>query len=266
MAVWRCLVILEVNSMIKLAMRRHVLSLFLREHIKDVLVHLGDDFGKEFGLIGRQWLRVQSSCGSGGVADGSQGLDILIIAGWLDINGVDLFTHVDQPFECSRPDQTDRGWCRFAKELVFRVTQGRYSIIIGIGGKNVYGVVGRGTWTGSTGSDGFFDIIRVIDMLDRGVTDRFGAHWHDKGVFIVNFFDEGRTRTFGSDGGIHRLFVTCSLCGFKWSGRGIRRCMTQGRHYRRFHRCDRVGARPKRGRGVYKWHTRFHRARGGNEW
>ena len=34
MAVWRCLLILEVNFMIKLAMRRHVLSLFPREHIE----------------------------------------------------------------------------------------------------------------------------------------------------------------------------------------------------------------------------------------
>ena len=57
-AMWRCLVILEVNFMVKLAMRRHVLSLFLREHIKEVLVHLGHNLGKEFALIGREWLRV----------------------------------------------------------------------------------------------------------------------------------------------------------------------------------------------------------------
>jgi len=62
---------LEVNFMIKLAMRRHVLSLFPREHIEKVLVHLWDNFGEEFGLIGGQWLQVQSSCGSGGVADSS---------------------------------------------------------------------------------------------------------------------------------------------------------------------------------------------------
>src|SRR5882672_3531640 len=98
-----------------------------------------------------------------------QGLDILIIASRLDINGVDLFTHVNQPFEYSRPNQTDRGRCGFAEELVFRVTQGRYSIIIGIGGKNICRVVARGTWTGSTGGEGFFDLIRVIDMLDHGV-------------------------------------------------------------------------------------------------
>ena len=57
-AVWRGLVILKVNFMVKLAMRRHVLSLFLREHIEEVLVHLGDNFGEEFGLIGGQGLRV----------------------------------------------------------------------------------------------------------------------------------------------------------------------------------------------------------------
>jgi len=55
----------------------------------------------------------------------------LIIAGQLDINGVDLFTHINQPFEGSCPDQTDRGQCRFAEELMFRVTQGRYGIIMG---------------------------------------------------------------------------------------------------------------------------------------
>src|SRR5882672_3956051 len=55
-AVRRCLVILEVNFMIKLAMRRHVLSLFPREHIKEILIHSGDNFGEEFGLISRQGL------------------------------------------------------------------------------------------------------------------------------------------------------------------------------------------------------------------
>src|SRR5882672_7158223 len=137
---------------------------------------------------------MQSRCGSGGVADGSQGLDILIIASRLDINGVDLFTRVNQPFECSCPNQTDRGRCRFAEELVFRVTQGRYSIIIWIGGKNVCRVVAHGAWTWSTRSDGFVSNIWVIDVLDRGVTDRFGAHWHDKGIFIIYFFNEGRLR------------------------------------------------------------------------
>src|SRR5882672_10492123 len=97
---------------------RHVLGLFSREHIEEVLVHLEDNFGKEFGLIGRKWLRVQSSCGSRGVADSPQGLNILIITGQLDINGVDLFTHIDQPFEGGCSDQTDRGWCCFSKELV----------------------------------------------------------------------------------------------------------------------------------------------------
>src|SRR5882672_3158469 len=101
----RCLVILKVNLMIKLTMRRHVLSLFSREHIKEVLVHLGDDFGEEFSLVSGQGLRVQSSCGSGSVADGSQGLDILIIAGQLNINDVYLLTHINQPFEGSHPNQ-----------------------------------------------------------------------------------------------------------------------------------------------------------------
>src|SRR5467141_24971 len=155
---------------------------------------------------------MQSRCGSGGVADGSQGLNILIIASRLDINGVDLFTRVNQPFECSRPDQTDRGWHRFAEELVFRVTQGRYSIIIGIGGKNVCRVVARGAWMGSTRSDGFVEGIRVVDMLDRSVTDWFGAQWYDKGILIIDFFDESRSRAFGSDGDNHWLFMTRRLC------------------------------------------------------
>src|SRR5882672_3399679 len=163
---------------------------------------------------------MQSRCGSGGVADGSQGLNILIIASRLDINGVDLFTRINQLFECSRPDQTDRGWCHFAKELVFRVTQGRYSIIIGIGGKNVCRVVACGAWMGSTRSDGFIDNIWVVDMLNHGVTDQFGAQWYDTGIFIVNFFVESRLRAFGSNGDIHWLFVTRSLCGFKWRGQG----------------------------------------------
>src|SRR5882724_13171152 len=41
-AVRRCLVILDVNFMVKLAMRRHVLSLFFLEHIEKVLVCLRD--------------------------------------------------------------------------------------------------------------------------------------------------------------------------------------------------------------------------------
>src|SRR5882672_2824796 len=45
-AVQRCLIILEVNFMIKLAMRRHVLSLFPREHIEEILIHLRDDLGE----------------------------------------------------------------------------------------------------------------------------------------------------------------------------------------------------------------------------
>src|SRR5467141_1446541 len=118
---------------------------------------------------------MQSRCGSGGVADGSQGLDILIIASRLDINGVDLFTRVNQVFECSCSDQTDRGRCRFAKELVFRVPQGRYRIIIRIGGKNVCWVISRGGWAGLTRSDRFLEGIRVVDMLDHSVTDQFGA-------------------------------------------------------------------------------------------
>src|SRR5882672_4077699 len=105
-----------------------------------------------------------------------QGLDILIIAGRLDINGVDLFTHVNQPFECSCPNQTDRRRCCFAEELVFRVTQGRYSIIIRIGWKNFWRVVARGAWTWSTRSDGFVSNIGVVDVLDDGVIDWFGAH------------------------------------------------------------------------------------------
>jgi len=82
------------------------------------------------------------------------------------------------------------------------------------------------------GFDQFVEEIRVINMLDRSVTDRFGAQWYDKGVLIVNFFDEGRSWMFRSDGGIHGLFVTCSLCGFKWRGHGIRICMTQRGCYR----------------------------------
>src|SRR5882672_9577164 len=57
-AMRRCLVILEVNFVIKLAMRRHVISLIPGEHIKEILIHLGDDLGEEFGLIGGQGLRV----------------------------------------------------------------------------------------------------------------------------------------------------------------------------------------------------------------
>src|SRR5882724_1839604 len=45
-AMRRCLVILDVNFMVKLAMRRHVLSLFSREYIKKVPIRLRDDFGK----------------------------------------------------------------------------------------------------------------------------------------------------------------------------------------------------------------------------
>src|SRR5882672_12567991 len=108
----------------------------------------------------------------------------------MDINGVDFFACVNQPFECSRPNQTDRGRCHFAEELVLRVTQGRYSIIIRIRGKDVCRVVARGAWMGSTRSDGFIDRILVVNMLDRGVTDRFGAQWYDKGVLIIDFFDE----------------------------------------------------------------------------
>jgi len=51
--------------MIKLAMRRHVLSLFPREHIEEILIHLRDDLGEEFGLISGQGLRVESRCGEG---------------------------------------------------------------------------------------------------------------------------------------------------------------------------------------------------------
>src|SRR5882724_4091455 len=91
-AMRRHLVILEVNLMIKLMMRGHVLSLFLREHIEKVLVGLRDDFGKELCLIGRKGLRVQSGCWSGLVANGSHRCDVQIIAGRLDINGVYLFT------------------------------------------------------------------------------------------------------------------------------------------------------------------------------
>ena len=39
MTVRRCLVILKVNFMIKLMMRRHVLSLFSQEHIEEVLYY-----------------------------------------------------------------------------------------------------------------------------------------------------------------------------------------------------------------------------------
>src|SRR5882724_5864064 len=45
-AMRRCLVILDVNFMVKLAMRRHVLSLFSREYIEKVPICLRDDFGK----------------------------------------------------------------------------------------------------------------------------------------------------------------------------------------------------------------------------
>src|SRR5882724_5542539 len=94
-AMRRCLVILEVNFMIKLAMRGHVLSLFSQEHIKKVLVGLRDDFGELLCLIGKEGLRVQSGHWSRLVADGSQGHNIQIIASRLDINGVYFLTHID---------------------------------------------------------------------------------------------------------------------------------------------------------------------------
>ena len=54
----RRLVILKVNFMVKIAMRRNVLSLFSREHIEKVLVHFGDDFGEQFCLVSRKGLSV----------------------------------------------------------------------------------------------------------------------------------------------------------------------------------------------------------------
>src|SRR5882724_9732130 len=90
-----CLVILEVNFMIKLAMRGHVLSLFSQEHIEKVIVGLRDNFGEELCLISRKGLRVQSRCWSMLVADGLQSRDVQIIASQLDINGVYFLTHID---------------------------------------------------------------------------------------------------------------------------------------------------------------------------
>src|SRR5882672_1465044 len=51
---WGC----PFDFMIKLTMRRHVLSLFPREHIEEILIHFGDYFGEEFSLIHGQRLRV----------------------------------------------------------------------------------------------------------------------------------------------------------------------------------------------------------------
>jgi len=84
-AMRRCLVILDVNFMITLAMRGHVLSLFSREHIEKVLVGLRDDFGEELCLVGGKGLRVQSGHWSRLVADGLQGRDVQIITSQLDI-------------------------------------------------------------------------------------------------------------------------------------------------------------------------------------
>src|SRR5882672_8776836 len=98
------------------------------------------------------------------------------------------------------PDQTDRGWCHFSEELVFRVTQGSYRIIIRIGGKDVCRVSARRAWAGSTRSDWFVEEIKVVDMLDCSVTDQFGDQCYDKGVLIIDFLDEGRLRTFRSNG------------------------------------------------------------------
>jgi len=61
----RHLVILEVNFMIKLVMRGHVLSLFLQEHIEKVLVGLRDDFGKELCLVGRKGSECRADAGVG---------------------------------------------------------------------------------------------------------------------------------------------------------------------------------------------------------
>src|SRR5882724_5292694 len=94
-AMRRCLVILEVNVMIKLAMRGHVPSLFSQEHIEKVLVGLRDNFGEELCLIGRKGLRVQSGHWSGLVANGSQGHNVQIIASQLDINGVYFLTCIN---------------------------------------------------------------------------------------------------------------------------------------------------------------------------
>ena len=64
-AMRRHLVILDVNFMVKFAMRGHVLSLFSLEHIEKVLVCLRDDFGEEFCLVSGKGLRVQGGHGSG---------------------------------------------------------------------------------------------------------------------------------------------------------------------------------------------------------
>src|SRR5882724_4772520 len=111
--------------MIKLTMRGHVLSLFSREHIEKVLVGLRDDFGKELCLVSRKGLRVQSGHWSRLVADSSQGCDIQVITGQLDINGVYLFTRIYYPLEGSRSNQTDGRQCLFTKEFGFRVTKRR---------------------------------------------------------------------------------------------------------------------------------------------
>jgi len=89
------LVILEVNFYDQLAMRA-CSTLFRENTLK-----------KSDTLRGRPGKESASSVGrgsdaelwwSGGVATAHKAVDILIIAGQLDINGVDLFTRVNQPF------------------------------------------------------------------------------------------------------------------------------------------------------------------------
>ena len=62
---------------------------------KEILICLRDNFGKEFGLIGRKGLRVESSRGCRIVANSLQGLDVLTVGSRLNINGVYLFPHVN---------------------------------------------------------------------------------------------------------------------------------------------------------------------------
>src|SRR5882672_5571301 len=118
---------------------------------------------------------------------------------------------------------------------------------------------------GSTRSNGFINRIPVVNMFDRGVTDQFAPQWYDKGVLIVDFFYESQLRTFGSNGGIHRLFVTRSLCGFQWRRRGLSRGMTQRGRYRWYHGRGLVGDRPRKRRRHYKWYTRHDQDRVENE-
>ena len=120
--------------MVVRAMWGHKLSLFVREHVEEIVVLHGDDFSDEFTLVGRKGFGMQHSRWCGIITDGSKRGPRRFSGGGFEMEREYFLSLFYECLACRCVDQAYQGWCASSegksieslreREGVIRVVQG----------------------------------------------------------------------------------------------------------------------------------------------